>query len=114
MSNTIDFEAPSTSRLAINHDIEKFSAKWQDRVPFRQTKIASAVHMVLEPKVYVVRHGDTIADVARIFGITVPPSLFGVKEGQEWHFDGASMINPVSGTSFPVRAANQDRFTVAA
>ncbi len=80
MKSTMDFEAPSTSREAINHDIEKFPLKWQDRVQFRQTKIASAVNMVLEPKKYIVKHGDTIADVARIFGITVPPSLFGVKE----------------------------------
>jgi hypothetical protein len=74
------YEAPSTSRLAINHDMKKFPVKWQDRVPARQTEIASAVQAIFEPKEYTVKHGDTIADVARIFGITIPPSLFGVQE----------------------------------
>lgn len=80
MKNNMSYEAASTNRLALHHGIDKFPFKEQDRVPSRQIKVASAVHMALEPQQYTVKHGDTIADVARIFGITVPPSLFGVSE----------------------------------
>lgn len=117
-------EAPSSSPEALHHG-DNTLTEWHDSIPFKQTKIASAIHSVLEPKSYVVKHGDTIADVARIFGISVPPSLFDVKEWHEWNIIENFMVNTNTSASFPVQvaanthkfarvAANDDEFALAA
>lgn len=129
MQNNMNFEAASTSRLAINHDLEQFPQKWQDRTPSRQKKVANAVQLVLSPRLHKVEPTDTIADLERIFGISGfgPSLLLGAKSliGKTLVYDGMRVQIQESGTSFAVRsvapaqvvlvhAANDERFTLAA
>ena len=111
---SISYEAPSTSRLAINHDLEKFPVKWQDRVPFRQTKTATAVQAIFEPKTLMVEVNHTIADIERIFGIMGlgQSLLLGVKSlvGKTLVYHNGTIHIQESGTKFAVRSTvNQEQ-----
>lgn len=85
-------------------------------IPSSQTKkIAQAVHGVLYPEIYTIEENDTIADLARKFGIHVPVSLFSVKPGQKWYVAGNLLVNDITWTRFPIRhASNDEHFAVAA
>jgi hypothetical protein len=115
MKHNTSFEAPSTSRLAIVHDMDKFPVKWQDRVQFSQTSFAKTIHEVLDPQILLVEIHHTIEDIERILGITglAPSLLLGVKSlmGKTLVYDGMRVQIRETGTSFAVRSLNSERPT---
>ncbi len=131
---SLTYEAPSTNRLAIHHDTEKFPAKWQERIQLRKKQVSQAIQSILEPKIYTVQPGDTIVDIERVLGVNGfgTSLLLGVKTlvGKTVEYDGKRVQVKESGTSFSVRsatnvqelvthfplhpAANDDKFPIAA
>lgn len=118
MKNPIfPYEAPSTNRLAIIHGVDHFPFKEHGRVPSRQTKIATAIQEIFEPKTLVVEANHTIADIERIFGIMGlgQSLLLGAKSlvGKTLvHHNGKIHIQE-SGTKFAVRSiANHEQVIV--
>ncbi len=100
-------EAPSTSRLAIVHDVDKFLVKWQDRVQFSQSSFARTVHELLDPQTLLVELHHTMADIERIFEITglAPSLLLGMKSliGKTLIYNGVRVHIQETGTAFAVR-----------
>lgn len=116
---SLNYEAPSTNRLAIHHDTDKFPAKWQERIQLRKTQVSQAIQNILEPKIYTVQQGDTIVDIERVLGVKGfgTSMLLGMKPlmGKTLEYDGTRVQVKESGTSFTVRpAANDERVALAA
>ncbi|NRH21044.1 hypothetical protein HOO68_03295 [Candidatus Gracilibacteria bacterium] len=111
-------EISSTSPEALHHGGETLS-QWHNQAPFKQTKIASAIHLVLNPKTHLVDQADNLPDVERILGVKGmgPSLLLGVKSliGKTLSFNGSYVLVVETGTKIPVQVAtNEDRFAVAA
>lgn len=120
MKNSVIYEAPSTSRLAIVHDF-KLLGKWQDHVQFGQTTFAQRIQETLDPKTLIVEMHHTIEDIERIFNIQGfgASLLLGIKSlvGKTLVYHNGHIHIQESGTKVPVRpvmAANDENFAIAA
>jgi hypothetical protein len=90
---------------AIVHDFEE-----------ERTLISQAVKLLLaESKQYVVQAGDEVRHLEWALGVYIGQNIMSTKNlvGQVVQFDGTHITLP-SWTSFPARAANDERFALAA
>lgn len=119
MKKTASYEAPSTSRWAIVHDLESFPMKWQDRIHF--SDIAKEIEEALNPQSLLVEMHHTIDDIERIFGVYGfgTSLLLGIKSlvGKTLVYHNGHIHIQESGTKFAVQSArtkNDESFALAA
>jgi hypothetical protein len=81
-----------------------------------RTAISQAVQSLLaESRQYIVQAGDEVHHIEQALGAYIGQNIFNTKNliGQVIQFDGTHIMLQ-SGTSFPARAANDERFALAA